>query len=121
MNATERRARINELEKTIPILQAELEGILAEFQKDCAHPYGIGWKYTTVGFVATNGHIGCPQCGLIVDVFGWHTPILVPPFDTKPIYWISSGEWEFIFKNTSLATIANRTEALDLDKPPTTP
>ena len=119
MDTIEMQKRIGDIQSVIPALQKELERLLAQLQRECRHPYGIGWKMTTRGLIMTRGEIGCPVCGLNGFVNdGGFEPIPPPSFFGKPIHWITKDMWQRLFDKSTLSERLRLLEPLGLDKPP---
>lgn len=118
MKSSDTVNRIIAIQSELPCLQQELSTLTAKLQQQCTHPYGIGWTTKSTGLVTSRGAVGCPACGLVARVTGYHSPIIATPFDEKPMHWISNAEWNLLFNNVTLSERIQRLEAMNLARPP---
>ena len=90
------RARIIQLQSLIPDLNAELHSLISTYQGHCEHPYVVGYK-STAGLGVIIGMVGCPHCGLTINITGQHAEHMPAPLHKQPVYWISSRACRHIF------------------------
>lgn len=122
MALTWTQKRINWLQMLLSLLQKELTELIGHHQHMCRHPYIIGWKSTSTGFVMTEGMVGCPRCGLTGRVTMGESSAknykLSPVFEDRPIHWILKEHWNKLFEHNAFAERSRLLKELYLDHPP---